>query len=503
MSAGIGGGRARRLRVERSPAWIYLVILGLSSCAPHQVRRDPPPPVQLLAEYQQRAKEEPSPAPTPATAAESQQAQGRRWWRDFDDPALSALIDQALTGSFDMQAAWARLSQADAAADIAGAPRWPALTAGLGANYQRINIAAFRPGGGGLDNYGASGSLQASYEIDVWAKISSNQKAATLDSAAAADQLRTLAISLSAEVADAYYDVLAARARRKLLQSQQELSASVLTLVEYRFGQGLATAVEVNQQRQQVLSANAALEQLVAQEAVQHHRLSTLLGRRPDQTAPPPGETLPELPSLPPTGVPTDLLKRRPDLRAAQRQVEAADYRVAAAVADRFPSLRLTGSVSTEPSKLNDWLLSPLWSLAANLALPLIDGGQRRAEVARREALMAEAVANYGKAVLGALVEVENALIQERQQQRQIERVREQLEVARTTFQQAQTRYGQGASDFLSVLTALRSQQDVERLLLDAQRQLLSYRIQLCRALGGTWTDELHPGAAAGEKEAS
>ena len=488
--------RARR-RPRLQPLVAGCVVIGLlGACSPHSVRRDPPPPLKLPDKFQQRE------VAAAQQHLEAQWKEGSRWWLAFEDPVLAQLIDQALSGSFDVQAAWARLQQAGAAADAAGAPLWPQLTANVGANYQRMNLS-FVPGRNNLDRYGGSGSLEASYELDVWAKISSTQRAAALDREIAGDQLKTLAMSLSAEVADAYYDVLNATAQHALLQRQQELSTSLLKLVEFRFGQGLATAVEVDQQRQQVLGSQASLAQVVALSAVRHHRLATLLGTLPGELTRPQAAELPALPPLPAAGVPSDLLRRRPDLIAAQRRVEAADYRVAAAVADRFPSLRLTGAFSSEPGKLNDWLLSPFWNLAANLALPIIDGGRRRAEVERTRGRMAELVAEYGKAVLGAIVEVENALVQERQQQRQIEQVVLQLEVARRTYSQAQLRYGQGTSDFLSVLTALRSQQDVERSLLDAQRQLLSYRVQLCRALGGTWMSELQPAGAEQDQPAA
>jgi len=210
---------------------------------------------------------------------------------------------------------------------------------------------------------------------------------------------------------------------------------------------------------------------------------------------------LPDLPPLPTTGVPSELLKRRPDLRAAQRRVEAADYPVAAAVAARYPRLSLSASVSSQPSNFNDYLLDPLWTLAANLALPLIDGGRRVAEVERTRAVVSEAVAAYGKAVLQALVEVENALVQERQQIANIEQLREQVQVSSVTLDQARQRYGHGLADFLTVLTALRSHQEVELGLLDAKRQLLSHRIQLCRALGGTWAEQVSPPSIGEEEE--
>lgn len=482
----------------------------LGACAPHRVAHEPTPPLAVPSRY---AGAEQTAERTSAQHQSESTESAKGWWHDFADPQLNQLVTGALADNFNVQGAWARLRQAAAAADIAGAPRVPSLGASLGATYQRLNLARFGVGGSGLDLFGFAGSLEAGYEVDFWSKISDGEQAALLDQHVAADQVQVVAMTVAAEVAEAYYDVLAARAGRLLLEQQRAVSASLLELVELRFGEGLATGVEVSQQRQQVLGADSALAPLVAVEAVARHRLAALLGKQVGcpgagpagglEAAPeaqacvqlPESVSLPQVPPPPRTGVPAELLKRRPDLRAAQRQVEAADYRVAVAVADRYPSVQLTGSVSSEPSRVNDWLLSPLWNLAANLTLPLVDGGRRRAEVERRRAVMAELVASYGQAVLDAMMEVENALIQQRQQRQTIANVQAQLDVARLTLEQAQLRYGQGTADFVAVLTALRSQQDVERALLDAQRQLISYHIQLCRALGGTWTASLEDSA--------
>lgn len=471
---------------------VPLVATLLLACSPHQVRKDPPPPVKLPGRFAQQSAQ-PEPGADVAKVA---------WWQTLSDPELSALVQRALSGNFDVQAAFARLQQARAVADIAGAPQLPSLDLAITPNARSINPAAFGARNAGtIKNYGVTGSLSAAYEVDVWAKISSGKKAAVLDRAAADDRVQAMAMSIAAEVAGAYYDLVSARAQVTLLTSQRDLSQSFLEVVELRFGEGLADAVEVEQQRQLVITASAALEQLVAAEAVAAHRLALLSGQAPGSLALPGRLDLPKLPALPQLGVPSELLQQRPDLRAARRRVEAADYRIAVAVADRYPSLRLTGALTSQPSKLNDFLLDPIWELAANLAMPLFDNGRRSAEVDRTRAVMAEAVADYGTAVLTALVEVENALVQERQQRAQIARIEEQMEVAERTLRQAQDRYGQGVSDYLSVLTALRSAQDVERALLDARRALLGHRISLYRALGGTWTQSLQPKAANSDAE--
>jgi outer membrane protein TolC len=201
---------------------------------------------------------------------------------------------------------------------------------------------------------------------------------------------------------------------------------------------------------------------------------------------------LPELPPIPSTGLPANLLLRRPDLRAASLRVAAADHRVASAVADRLPALRLTASSGwqsfTPAEKLFD---STLWTIAGNVAAPLIDGGRRRAEVDRTKAVVDELLHEYSEAFLGAVQEVEDALVSEREQRKHLAALGDQVRFSGRALGEAQLRYVTGLSDYLPVLAALQTLQEAERLQLTARRDLVGFRIQLYRALGGTWTNEL------------
>lgn len=495
--------------------WLLCAALLLAACSPHAVGHRPAAPLRLPDDYiSTRTGGQTLQGDTTSVATTRPGPVEDGSWNIFRDPALTRLVEQAIAGNFDLKVAHARRRQAGALVDLASAPRFPVVGLSVGAGYQRLNQARFGLPGGGLDIFGAAGSLEASYEVDLWRRFGSARQATLLDKWAAAEQLQVATTTVVTEVAEAYYDVIAAQAERQLLLEQRKLSASLLSAVEERFGRGMANAVELHQQRQQVLEVESALSQLLATEKVALLRLVALLGVGPDcpdapgqVEAPASARGLPvagiaelaaclnitqhmEIPSppqLPAAGVPATLLQRRADVRAAQRAVEAADYRVAAAVAARYPSLRLTGALSSEPSEINEWLFDPLWNLTVGLTFPLLDGGQGRAEVELQEGAMAEALSRYGAVVLRAIVEVEIALTQAQQQQYVIDRVSAQLQAAKVTFEQAEVHYGRGTADFLDALTALRSQQTVERTLLAAQRQLLSYRIALSQALGGGW----------------
>jgi outer membrane protein TolC len=181
--------------------------------------------------------------------------------------------------------------------------------------------------------------------------------------------------------------------------------------------------------------------------------------------------------------------------------VEAADYRVAVAVADRLPGLRLSGSTSLQDSNIAEIIATPLWAIIASVTQPIFAGGRLKAEVERNRAVVEERLMQYGQVLLLAMTEVETALVQERQQIDNIAALEEQVEIAEKALREARARYREGLIDYLPVLTSLQALQRVQLSLLQTRRQLLSYRIQLCRALGGTWTARLAPPERGGDSQ--
>ncbi len=217
------------------------------------------------------------------------------------------------------------------------------------------------------------------------------------------------------------------------------------------------------------------------------NQLAVLLGVAPDQAPQITANKLGELPPLPTTGMQSSLLERRPDVRAAWLELEAADQRVAAAVADRFPRLSLTGRANTTDEQIEDLFDDWLASLAANLLAPLIDGGRRIAEVERSQAVAAEKFHLYGQTVLDALAEGENALTREQRQREYLISINRQLELAEQATERIRDRYLNGAEDYQRILGALLSRQLLQRTQLSAQRELFVNRINLSRALAGGW----------------
>jgi NodT family efflux transporter outer membrane factor (OMF) lipoprotein len=406
------------------------------------------------------------------------------WWTSFKDPGLDAAIDRALRANFSLQAANQRLRAAEALARRASASFWPELN--LTADGEQTDGSA----SGMNEASGWEVGLRSSYEVDLWGRIGALAEAEALRAESAAALRDAAAVSLSAEVALAWYRLAGAEAQKAVLEAQIETNRTVLELLDARFQRGQIRAADVLRQRQLVEATVEQSNDVDARIALFEHLLATLQGRPPQDDAERAGPLrLIELPELPRVGVPAELLERRPDLQESFLRLQAADAELAAAIADRYPRVDLTASLTTEDG--GEWSLFDAWltSLAGQLTQPLIDGGARRAEVDRREALLGEAIATYSEQVLNAYREVEDALTQEYHQRIKVQQLRSQLTLATTTYDQLRNQYLNGVSDYIDVLDALREQQLLERELVAARQELIGFRVALHRALAGRIPD--------------
>jgi NodT family efflux transporter outer membrane factor (OMF) lipoprotein len=407
-----------------------------------------------------------------------------RWWRSFRDPALEELVDRALAENLTLRSAWDRLAQAEAVARKAGAALWPAMDGAAGAARVLERNAAV---GDTTYRTALSLGLVAGYELDLWGRIRSTRDAAALDARATQDQLRAAALTLSARVAATWYELVEQHGQIRLLDEQIRTNEEILELVTLRFRRGLSRAADVLQQRQLVEARRGDRVAAESRAAVLAHQLAILLGRPPAESVAEPVPRLPTLPPLPDTGLPVELIQRRPDIREAFHEVLAADRRAAAAVAERFPRVSLAANVNTTGPAVRDLFDNWMATMAANLVAPLFDAGARRAEVDRARAVVSERLNGYGQRILDALVEVEDALVQERKQEELIGSLARQLEISGQVIERTRDSYLAGTVDYLRVLDALLTHQVLQRQHLQAQRQQLEFRINLCRALGGGW----------------
>ena len=421
-----------------------------------------------------------------------------RWWLAFQDEELNRLMEELFKQNLQLTQLIARLDQVESLVRINRSAQLPFLSSDG-------SLSRSQQPGLNDDFIGNTEqlSLVAGFELDLWGKLRARTKAAQLDYAAGQEDLQTLYLGLSARLADLYFLAVEQRAQMALNDQLVASFDDTAQRVERRYRLGLAPAIDMYQSRQTQTAARAVRYLYEARLAEAEHAISVLLGRYPEQNKNGSLAELPAAPDLPGVGIPADLLNNRPDLRAALTRVGAADERVAASIADRFPSISLSGSYGTLRQDVTAGLLTgEFWSLLGNLTMPIVDGGRRRAEVDRQEAALREAVALYQQTVLSAFKDVEDALANNYATAQRLEQLAATADATGATLRLSTDRYLAGLDDYLPVLTAQRTDFETRSNLLAAQRQLLVDRISLARALGGSWMRELMNARLQGEKEA-
>ena len=405
------------------------------------------------------------------TVAEAEDA----WWRSFGDAKLDAMVRSALDGNLNVRQAVARLDQAGALTRRVGTVRYPQVSIDASAGrVWRDDDPEER-----LSQIG--GAL--SWEIDVFNRLGAATIAQKQTQMARFEDVRTVRLSLSAAVADAYFDAVEQRHQLMLLNQQIALDRDLLELTELRFEAGLTASVDVLQQSSQLAETESLVPPVRAALRVAENRLDVLIGQAPDaHDRISDDDRFVDVGDLPFLGVPSDLLLNRPDLRAQRYQLVAADARIAQAMAERLPRIVLDGSLAYEDVPGFSGLAA---ALLGSLVQPLLDWGARQAEVERNQALYRERLAAFAQAYLDAIEDVENALYQERQQREFLDRLDRRRRLLARTVEETRDRYTNGLTDFLPVLDALKELQRLERIIIRQQRDLLGFRIQLHRALGG------------------
>ncbi len=419
------------------------------------------------------------------------------WWRHFADPALSALVERAVTANTDVRGAQAALAQARALRDVQAAARWPALDASASAQRSKS-------GGLAAGNQFRAG-LDAGWEVDLFGARRSAIAATEADTETRAAQLGDVQVSVAAEVALAYLDLRAAQARLAIARDNLAAQLETQQITEWRVQAGLATSLELEQGRAATEQTRAQLPalQTLADQAV--HALALLTGRpaaalRASLAAP--AEGAPAIPQ-PATELtlafPADTLRQRADVRAAEAQLRAAAARVLQAQAERLPRVQLAGSIGLSALTLGSLTGSGalVAALLADISMPLFDGGAGAATVRASAAVLEQQRAGYEAAVLGALRDVEDALVALRGDRERLARFSAAAEAAANAALLARQRHASGLVDFQTVL-------ETQRTLLATQDSVASTRaavgtdhVRLYKALGGGWQPDA-PDSTAG-----
>lgn len=455
---------------------VALVAFLVAACAVHEVDDQPAPPVPVPSAFPSvdpSIQEDGGDPQPPGPEAEP----GAAWWLELGDARLDALVREALDANLSVASAVARVRGARALRRQVGALRRPQVDGILEASHERA------PDGDRRDRLEAG--LGASWELDLFERIGSSERAALLEARATQADLDALRLALSGDVADVYYEAVEQRLQLRLLEEQVELDGTLLELTELRFAQGEAAAVDVLQQRSQLAETRALVPPARQRLRAAENALDVLLGAPPDgedRTELVEGDDFPALPATSPVGVPAALLERRPDLRARRDRLVAADHRLAAAIADRWPRVTLSGSLALVGGSEDEGLA---WAVLAGLVQPLVDGGRRRAVVDERRAQHEALLAELGEAFLVAVLEVENLLYGERRQRELIVVLAQREALLTANVSEARFRYANGLTDYLPVLTAVGDLQETQRALLAARRELVALRVALHRSVGG------------------
>jgi NodT family efflux transporter outer membrane factor (OMF) lipoprotein len=435
------------------------------------------------------------PPPLPAvTPAEKDLA---NWWTVFDDQMLASLIQQAVESNLDLKLAEARVRQARAARGLAGSFLGPTVDAK--ASYQRSEASVSPTTSTGrstgdtvsvtTDQYFAG--FDAAWELDIFGGVRRGIEAADADLQASVEARRDVLVTLTAEVARYYIDLRAFQERLAIARRNLEAQKHSAKLTRQRFEGGFASGLDVANAEAQVATTAAVIPLLEASARQAIYSLSVLLGRAPaalvQQLAP--ALAIPTaLPSAP-VGVPSELLRRRPDIRQAEASVHAATARIGVSEADLYPRFTITGSIGVKSSDFGSWLdwSNRLWSIGPGVTWRVFDMGRIRSDIAQQEALQEQSLLAYQKTVLTALQEVEGALISLDKEQEHRKALVDAVAFNQKAVDLSIKLYTEGQTDFLNVLQAQRSLFITEEALAQSTRTLSTNLVALYKALGGGW----------------
>ncbi len=459
----------------------------LASCA---VGPDYEPPRPAVPGSWSSLEEKPEGQASLAKAARADLAE---WWKSFQDPGLTSLAERALASNLDLRSAAARVREARALRGVAAGALLP--EAGGGGSYERLRWSEnglFPSDGKAFDFYQAG--FDASWEIDVFGGNRRLLEAAGADVQASIEALHDVRVSLLAELARSYVELRGHQARIAIARQNLEAQEKTAELTRARLNAGQATELDVARAEAQVSTTASAIPALEVAARQTAHGIAVLLAREPGALA---SELsgfapIPAAPPQIPVGLPTDLLRRRPDIRRAERELAAATARIGVATADLYPRFFLIGSYGTESVESSDLFTaaSRAWSVGPTVRWSLFQGGRIRANIEVQNARQEQAALRFEQTLLNALRNVEDALIAHSRDQLRRAMLAQAVASQRRAVELADQRYIQGLVDFLTVLEAQRTLFAAQDALVESERAVATNAIALYKAVGGGWRAE-------------
>lgn len=413
-----------------------------------------------------------------------------RWWEQFDDPVLNGLIDTALRENKDVRIAAARVEEFSARVDIARSGFFPQI----GYNGQATRNQASResysgvPAGSGRSYNDYSAVLNAGWEIDLWGRIRRATEASRADLLAQEENRRTVILSLVSAVANSYITLRQFDRQLEISRNTLDSRAEALRLFELKFKGGVISELELAQVKVEYEQAAAAIPPLERQIALTENALSVLLGHNPGKI--PRGISIDALilPAVP-ANTPSSLLERRPDIRAAEANLTAANARIGVARAQYFPTISLTGLFGYVSDELNNLLQNSanVWSIGGTALGPIFTGGAISGQVRASEAVQRQALVGYLQTVQGAFREVDDALISSRMSHEQLTAEGRRVQALTDYARLAKLRYDEGYASYIEVLDAQRSLFDAQLQYVSVQGDVYTSLINTYKAMGGGW----------------
>lgn len=420
-----------------------------------------------------------------------------RWWETFRDPELDRLIARARAGNPGLLAALARVQAARAVGRQARAPLLPTLSATHAYSYAQQSEA-----GSGLGDLAPSsplfdgtdvfqGGTDMSYEVDLWGRLRRTAEAADAELQATDEDRKSVELSLTADVAQAYFDLGEAEARAALVHDAVATRERTLGLVRARRRVGVATDLDVSRAEGELAAARASQPDARRERALARHRLALLLGRTPDLDFDGKAPAAFAVPGEVPLGLPAALLERRPDVRRAEQQLIAANARIGAKKAELYPRLTLVGHLGYSALDAKDvgHPAAQAFSAGPQLTIPIFEAGRLQAAVVEAEAKTLEALMRHRETVLRAFREVADAAASVDLRRSARDREAEAVAADQRTLALATAQLERGLIDTLELLDAERQLLRSRTALLRAQRELLGELVRLHEALGGGWTE--------------
>ena len=428
---------------------------------------------------------------TPADAGS--EAVPSDWWRLFDDPMLNEVVETALESNTDIAQSVARIEEADANLRAVNAALFPEIDLSGGANRSGFSNKVASPPSPGTPSVRNDLRLvlSSSFEVDFWGKLRRASEAARAQQLGTRYAKDVVTLSIAALTTQTYFSLRSLDAQIAATRATLGTREDTLKIVRRRAEGGLTSDLEVRQAEGARSDAEFQLNEFLRQRALGEHLLATLTSRL-DRTVPPGDLAQLPLPALPPAGLPSSLLERRPDIRQAEQDLISANAQIGVAKAQLFPTITLTGDFGGESKALAGLFTVPgrIWTFAAGLSAPIFEAGKLTALVDVQRARQRQSLASYQKTIQTAFREVADALINVRQYAALESNAQASVDAARDALRLANTRYTAGYTGFLDVLDSQRTVNLAELALIRSRQNLLSASVDLMKALGGGWEPE-------------